>query len=121
MNLLHIISLKYQLILLTLPLFIHKGEKTVVVCIHFSPSCVRCYGRKMMNILMNHRKFDRYLKQSVPSRDLEDVMATLKQKVSAWQEKYLLYASSEIASIRLNIPILSLSHSSSTESFCSWE
>ncbi|XP_049689841.1 TOG array regulator of axonemal microtubules protein 2 [Accipiter gentilis] len=40
----------------------------------------RCYGRKMMNILMNHRKFDRYLKQSVPSRDLEDVMATLKQK-----------------------------------------
>ncbi|XP_074899244.1 TOG array regulator of axonemal microtubules protein 2-like [Buteo buteo] len=40
----------------------------------------RCYGRKMMNILMNHRKFDRYLKQSVPSRDLEDVMATVKQQ-----------------------------------------
>ncbi|NXW15331.1 TGRM2 protein, partial [Circaetus pectoralis] len=40
----------------------------------------RCYGRKMLNILMSHRKFDRYLKQSVPSRDLEDVMATLKQK-----------------------------------------
>ncbi|NXT44211.1 TGRM2 protein, partial [Pelecanoides urinatrix] len=40
----------------------------------------RCYGRKMLNILMSHQKFDRYLKQSVPSRDLEDVMATLKQK-----------------------------------------
>ncbi|NXS69346.1 TGRM2 protein, partial [Pandion haliaetus] len=40
----------------------------------------RSYGRKMMNILMSHRKFDRYLKQTVPSRDLEDVMATLKQK-----------------------------------------
>ncbi|KFQ69925.1 Protein FAM179A, partial [Phaethon lepturus] len=42
----------------------------------------RCYGRKMLSLLMSHRKFDRYLKQSVPSRDLEDVMATLKQKVT---------------------------------------
>ncbi|KFV48057.1 Protein FAM179A, partial [Gavia stellata] len=40
----------------------------------------RCYGRKMLNILMNHQKFDRYLKRSAPSRDLEDVMARLKQK-----------------------------------------
>ncbi|XP_010576151.1 PREDICTED: protein FAM179A [Haliaeetus leucocephalus] len=40
----------------------------------------RCYGRRMLNILMSHRKFDRYLKQSVPSRDLEDVMATVKQQ-----------------------------------------
>ncbi|NXJ42737.1 TGRM2 protein, partial [Ciconia maguari] len=39
----------------------------------------RCYGRKMLHILMSHRKFDRYLKRSVPSRDLEDVMATIKQ------------------------------------------
>ncbi|NXT53793.1 TGRM2 protein, partial [Pluvianellus socialis] len=30
----------------------------------------RCYGRKMLAILMSHRKFDRYLKQSGPSRDL---------------------------------------------------
>ncbi|NXS40255.1 TGRM2 protein, partial [Balaeniceps rex] len=40
----------------------------------------RYYGRKMLNVLMSHRKFHRYLKQSVPSRDLEDVMATIKQK-----------------------------------------
>ncbi|KAF1473938.1 TOG array regulator of axonemal microtubules protein 2, partial [Eudyptula minor novaehollandiae] len=40
----------------------------------------RCYGRMMLNVLMSHKKFDRYLKQSAPSRDLEDVMATLKQK-----------------------------------------
>ncbi|NXD74746.1 TGRM2 protein, partial [Eolophus roseicapillus] len=30
----------------------------------------RCYGRKMLNILMSHQKFEKYLKQSVPSRDL---------------------------------------------------
>ncbi|NWX45865.1 TGRM2 protein, partial [Steatornis caripensis] len=30
----------------------------------------RCYGRKMLNVLMSHHEFDRYLKQSVPSRDL---------------------------------------------------
>ncbi|NXL06699.1 TGRM2 protein, partial [Mesembrinibis cayennensis] len=40
----------------------------------------RCYGRKMLNLLMSHPKFDRYLKQSGPSRDLEDIMATIKQK-----------------------------------------
>ncbi|KAM6081419.1 TOG array regulator of axonemal microtubules protein 2-like [Chlamydotis macqueenii] len=40
----------------------------------------RCCGRKMLTILMRHRNFDRYLKQSVPSRDLEEVMATIKQK-----------------------------------------
>ncbi|KAM6081418.1 TOG array regulator of axonemal microtubules protein 2-like [Chlamydotis macqueenii] len=40
----------------------------------------RCCGRKMLTILMHHRKFESYLKQSVPSRDLEEVMATIKQK-----------------------------------------
>ncbi|XP_067150657.1 TOG array regulator of axonemal microtubules protein 2 [Apteryx mantelli] len=40
----------------------------------------RFYGRKMLNILMNHPKFDGYLKQSLPSHDLQDVMATIKQK-----------------------------------------
>ncbi|NXA25275.1 TGRM2 protein, partial [Ibidorhyncha struthersii] len=40
----------------------------------------RCYGRKMLNILISHQKFDRYLKRFVPSRDLNDVMATIKQK-----------------------------------------
>lgn len=68
---------------------------------------------------MSHQKFVKYLKQTFPSRDLEDVMATIKQKVSAWQEKCLLYASTEIANMRLNIPNLSLFHSSSAESFCS--
>ncbi|XP_030355836.1 TOG array regulator of axonemal microtubules protein 2-like [Strigops habroptila] len=40
----------------------------------------RFYGRKMLNILMSHQKFEKYLKQSIPSRDLEDVMATIRQK-----------------------------------------
>lgn len=75
----------------------------------------------MLNLLMSHPKFDSYLKKSAPSRDLEAVMAMIKQKVSAWQEKCLLYASTEIANMRLNIPNLSLPHSSSAESFCSWE
>ncbi|XP_054677431.1 TOG array regulator of axonemal microtubules protein 2 isoform X2 [Grus americana] len=39
-----------------------------------------CYGRKMLNTLMSHQKFVKYLKQTFPSRDLEDVMATIKQK-----------------------------------------
>ncbi|NXT57545.1 TGRM2 protein, partial [Pluvianellus socialis] len=30
----------------------------------------RCYGQQMLTVLMSHQKFDRYLKQSVPSRDL---------------------------------------------------
>ncbi|KAM9019331.1 LOW QUALITY PROTEIN: TOG array regulator of axonemal microtubules protein 2 [Ara ararauna] len=70
----------------TFPLFINKRAKTVIVCIPFSPSCVRCYGRKMLSILMSHQKFEKYLKRSVPSLDLEDVMATIRQKVSAWQK-----------------------------------
>ncbi|NXI68989.1 TGRM2 protein, partial [Anseranas semipalmata] len=40
----------------------------------------RFYGRKMLNMLMSHPKFDGYLKQFLPSRDLQDVMATIKQK-----------------------------------------
>ncbi|XP_058012650.1 TOG array regulator of axonemal microtubules protein 2 isoform X2 [Ahaetulla prasina] len=40
----------------------------------------RCYGRKMLNMLMCHSKFDGYLKQNVPSHDLRDVMAAIKQK-----------------------------------------
>ncbi|XP_070590399.1 TOG array regulator of axonemal microtubules protein 2 isoform X2 [Erythrolamprus reginae] len=40
----------------------------------------RCYGRKMLNMLMCHSKFDGYLKQNAPSRDLQDVMAAIKQK-----------------------------------------
>ncbi|KFM11799.1 Protein FAM179A, partial [Aptenodytes forsteri] len=71
-------------------------ELLVCMVVKLAQDChqdTRCYGRKMLNVLMSHKKFDRYLKQSAPSRDLEDVMATLKQKVSGWQEKRLLYAS----------------------------
>ncbi|KAF1663885.1 TOG array regulator of axonemal microtubules protein 2, partial [Aptenodytes patagonicus] len=58
-------------------------ELLVCMVVKLAQDChqdTRCYGRKMLNILMSHKKFDRYLKQSAPSRDLEDVMATLKQK-----------------------------------------
>ncbi|XP_034966396.2 TOG array regulator of axonemal microtubules protein 2 [Zootoca vivipara] len=40
----------------------------------------RFYGRKMLNILMSHSKFDGYLKQCLPSHNLRDVMAAIKQK-----------------------------------------
>ncbi|XP_009698603.1 PREDICTED: protein FAM179A [Cariama cristata] len=58
-------------------------ELLVLMLVKLAQDChqdTRCYGRKMLNMLMSHRKFDRYLKQCVPSRDLEDVMATIKQK-----------------------------------------
>lgn len=45
----------------------------------------------MLNLLMGHKKFDSYLKKIAPSRDLEDIMATIKQKVSAWQEKWNVF------------------------------
>ncbi|KFW62058.1 Protein FAM179A, partial [Pygoscelis adeliae] len=54
--------------------------RTVVKLAQDCHQDTRCYGRKMLNVLMSHKKFDRYLKQSAPSRDLEDVMATLKKK-----------------------------------------
>uniref|UniRef100_A0A8C0IWB2 CLASP N-terminal domain-containing protein n=1 Tax=Chelonoidis abingdonii TaxID=106734 RepID=A0A8C0IWB2_CHEAB len=38
----------------------------------------RFYGRKMLNVLMPHPKFDGYLKQSLPSHNLRNVMATIK-------------------------------------------
>ncbi|XP_068269269.1 TOG array regulator of axonemal microtubules protein 2-like [Nyctibius grandis] len=54
--------------------------RTVVKLAQDCHQDTRCYGRKMLNTLMSDKKFDRYLKQSVPSHDLEDVMATIKQK-----------------------------------------
>ncbi|XP_030655761.1 TOG array regulator of axonemal microtubules protein 2 isoform X3 [Nomascus leucogenys] len=40
----------------------------------------RFYGRKMVNILMANTKFDAFLKQSLPSYDLQKVMAVIKQQ-----------------------------------------
>lgn len=40
----------------------------------------RFYGRKMVNILMLNTKFDAFLKQSLPSHDLQKVMAAIKQR-----------------------------------------
>ncbi|XP_068252419.1 TOG array regulator of axonemal microtubules protein 2-like [Nyctibius grandis] len=54
--------------------------RTVVKLAQDCHQDTRCYGQKMLNTLMSDKNFDRYLKQAVPSRDLEDVMATLKQK-----------------------------------------
>ncbi|CAM9860343.1 unnamed protein product, partial [Bubo scandiacus] len=62
-----------------------RDRTEVLVCtvVRLAQDChpdTRSYGRKMLTILMSHKNFDRYLKQSVPSRDLEDVMARLKWK-----------------------------------------
>ncbi|KAK2092256.1 TOG array regulator of axonemal microtubules protein 2 [Saguinus oedipus] len=40
----------------------------------------RFYGRKMVNILMSNTKFDAFLKESLPSHDLQKVMAAIKQQ-----------------------------------------
>ncbi|NXL66451.1 TGRM2 protein, partial [Chordeiles acutipennis] len=61
------------------------GSIELLVCtlVKLAQDChqdTRCYGRRMLNILMSHPKFDRYLKRSALSRDLENVMATIKQK-----------------------------------------
>ncbi|XP_032609153.1 TOG array regulator of axonemal microtubules protein 2 isoform X1 [Hylobates moloch] len=40
----------------------------------------RFYGRKMVNILMANTQFDAFLKQSLPSYDLQKVMAAIKQQ-----------------------------------------
>ncbi|XP_028024630.2 TOG array regulator of axonemal microtubules protein 2 isoform X2 [Balaenoptera acutorostrata] len=39
----------------------------------------RFYGRKMVNILMSNTRFDAFLKQSLPSHDLQKVMTAIKQ------------------------------------------
>ncbi|XP_055255837.1 TOG array regulator of axonemal microtubules protein 2 isoform X2 [Moschus berezovskii] len=40
----------------------------------------RFYGRKMVNTLMSNTKFDAFLKQSLPSHDLQKVMTAIKQR-----------------------------------------
>uniref|UniRef100_A0A7M4ES07 TOG array regulator of axonemal microtubules 2 n=1 Tax=Crocodylus porosus TaxID=8502 RepID=A0A7M4ES07_CROPO len=52
--------------------------RTLVKLAQDSNQDTRFYGRKMLNILMPHPKFDGYLKQCLPSHDLRDVMATIK-------------------------------------------
>ncbi|NXW27170.1 TGRM2 protein, partial [Phaetusa simplex] len=58
-------------------------ELLVCTLVKLAQDChqdTRCYGRKMLRILMSHKIFHKYLKQFAPSRDLEDVMATIKKK-----------------------------------------
>ncbi|XP_074720006.1 TOG array regulator of axonemal microtubules protein 2-like [Strix uralensis] len=60
-----------------------RTELLVCTVVRFAQDChpdTRSYGRKMLTVLMSHKNFDTYLKQSIPSRDLIDVMARLKQK-----------------------------------------
>uniref|UniRef100_A0A8C8VHC5 TOG array regulator of axonemal microtubules 2 n=1 Tax=Pelusios castaneus TaxID=367368 RepID=A0A8C8VHC5_9SAUR len=58
-------------------------EQLVQTLVKLAQDCnqdTRFYGRKMLNVLMPHPKFDGYMKQSLPSQNLRDVMATIKQK-----------------------------------------
>ncbi|KAM9066591.1 TOG array regulator of axonemal microtubules protein 2 [Sarcophilus harrisii] len=54
--------------------------RTMVKLAQDSNKDTRFCGRKMMNTLMSNARFDAFLKQSFPSHDLCDVMATIKQK-----------------------------------------
>ncbi|XP_074065892.1 TOG array regulator of axonemal microtubules protein 2 isoform X2 [Macrotis lagotis] len=54
--------------------------RTLVKLAQDSNKDTRIYGRKMISILMSNSRFDAYLKQSLPSHDLCDVMATIRQK-----------------------------------------
>ncbi|XP_030355835.1 TOG array regulator of axonemal microtubules protein 2-like [Strigops habroptila] len=61
----------------------YSTEVLVRAVVKLAQDChqdTRCYGRKMLNILMSHQKFEKYLNQTVPSRDLKDVMAAVRQK-----------------------------------------
>uniref|UniRef100_A0A8D0L4K8 TOG array regulator of axonemal microtubules 2 n=1 Tax=Sphenodon punctatus TaxID=8508 RepID=A0A8D0L4K8_SPHPU len=58
-------------------------EQLVQMLVKLAQDCnqdTRFYGRKMLNVLLSHPKFDGYLKQSLPSQNLRDVMAAIKQK-----------------------------------------
>lgn len=87
----------------------------------FLLSFLRHYGQEMVKMLLNHQKFKMLLEQSLSTCDLEDILTRIKKKVSAWQEKCLLCASIATAYMRSSIPNVSLSHSSSAESFCFWK
>uniref|UniRef100_A0A8C8RLP1 TOG array regulator of axonemal microtubules 2 n=1 Tax=Pelusios castaneus TaxID=367368 RepID=A0A8C8RLP1_9SAUR len=58
-------------------------EQLVQTLVKLAQDCnqdTRFYGRKMLNVLMPHPKFDGYMKQSLPSQNLRDVMATIKSR-----------------------------------------
>ncbi|NXK72487.1 TGRM2 protein, partial [Amazona guildingii] len=51
----------------------YSTELLVRALVKLAQDCnqdTRCYGRKMLSILMSHQKFEEYLKRSLPSRDL---------------------------------------------------
>ncbi|KFO87482.1 Protein FAM179A, partial [Buceros rhinoceros silvestris] len=52
---------------------------TVVKLAQDSHPDTRCYGRKMLSILMNQQKCHRYLEQFVSPHDLQDIMRRIKQ------------------------------------------
>ncbi|XP_044515531.1 TOG array regulator of axonemal microtubules protein 2 [Gracilinanus agilis] len=54
--------------------------RTLVKLAQDSNKETRLYGRKMINILMSNSRFDTFLKHSLPSHDLQDVMMTIKQR-----------------------------------------
>ncbi|XP_038607081.1 TOG array regulator of axonemal microtubules protein 2 [Tachyglossus aculeatus] len=54
--------------------------RTLVRLAQDSNQDTRFYGRKMVNVLMSHPKFDMYLKQSLPSHDLRDIVVAIKQR-----------------------------------------
>ncbi|KFZ48239.1 Protein FAM179A, partial [Podiceps cristatus] len=60
--------------------------RTLVKLAQDSHQDTRCYGRKMIYLLMSHPKMDKYLKQAAPLSGLEKMMATLKQKKVQDQE-----------------------------------
>uniref|UniRef100_A0A5F8H9U3 TOG array regulator of axonemal microtubules 2 n=1 Tax=Monodelphis domestica TaxID=13616 RepID=A0A5F8H9U3_MONDO len=54
--------------------------RTLVKLAQDSNKETRLYGRKMINILMSNSRFDTFLKHSLPSHDLQDVMTAIKQR-----------------------------------------
>ncbi|XP_043842638.1 TOG array regulator of axonemal microtubules protein 2 [Dromiciops gliroides] len=54
--------------------------RTLVKLAQDSNKDTRICGRKMINTLMANARFDAFLKHSLPSHDLRDVLATIKQK-----------------------------------------
>ncbi|XP_063145699.1 TOG array regulator of axonemal microtubules protein 2 [Candoia aspera] len=79
----------------------------------------RCYGRKMLNMLMSHSKFDGYLKQNLPSHDLRDVMAAIKQKGTEDQASHApsakSYRGSKSGSLTISLDSLSSGEGSTSD------
>lgn len=54
--------------------------RTLVKLIHDRQQDTRFYGRRMFSLVMTHPKFDQQMERLIPSHDLRELIATVRQK-----------------------------------------